>query len=239
MESARILIVDDDKETARLLGDLLKRHDYSLDLAYDVAAARQQLAEESYDLIVLDVRMPGEDGLDLCRETRARSSIPILMLTAMAQMTDRVVGLELGADDYVTKPFEGRELLARIRALLRRARGQGAMSRTSPRSSPLSFGAWRLDVAKTELRYDDRLLVPLTKVEFQILRAMAERPNVIMTRNWLGEAAQGSVPAAHSRNVDIAISRLRAKMAPYERGRPLIETVRSGGYVIRSTKPGA
>ena len=234
MEPPRVLIVDDDKEIARLLAELLERHDYRFDLAHDVAEARRRLAKQSYDLIVLDVMMPGENGLDLCRQIRARSSMPILMLTAMAQLTDRVVGLELGADDYITKPFEGRELLARIRALLRRANGQGAGAVPSQAASPLSFGAWRLDVAKAELRYNGRLLVPLTTAEFRILRALAERPNVIMSRDWLGEAAQGSVPNAQSRNVDVAISRLRAKMAPHEQGGPTIETVRSGGYVLRT-----
>jgi two-component system OmpR family response regulator len=233
MTSARILIVDDDREIARLLTELLERYDYRVEVAHDAAGARRALAAAPVDLLILDVKMPGETGIDLCRQVRATSRIPIIMLTAVSHLVDRVVSLEVGADDYVTKPFEGREIVARIRALLRRTGGNLPADAT-PQQRLIALRGWTLDLACSELRSDAGILVPLTLAEFDLLQALARRQDVVMSREWLMETTRGSVRPQQSRNVDVLINRLRSKMQLHEGGAPLIETVRQGGYLMRS-----
>jgi two-component system OmpR family response regulator len=228
----RILIVDDDREIARLLVELLERHDYEVEAASNAASARGLLRARSFDLVICDVRMPGESGTDLCRQIRNQSTVPIIMLTAVCELTDRVIGLELGADDYITKPFEGRELMARIRAVMRRA-GETA---TRPTRTPsiLTFGEWRLDLGKSELRRASGALVPLSNAEFNVLSALAQRPNVVMSREWLAEVALGAAHCPGSRNIDVVVSRLRTKVRAHDAGDEPIETVRTGGYALRA-----
>ena len=232
---SRILLIDDDRELAQLVSDLLAMNGFDVAVATDAQDAREKLSKSAYDLLISDVMMPGGSGLDFCRDVRSRSKVPIIMLTALSGLVDRVIGLELGADDYVTKPFESRELLARVRALLRRVdEGAGI---TQQRPSMLAFGEWRLDLAKGELRRSAGVLVPLTAVELRVVRAFAERPGVIMSRDWLSEVAETDAGVPRSRSIDVLVSRLRAKMSPHDQGRPAIETVRGGGYVLRVHAP--
>jgi two-component system OmpR family response regulator len=191
------------------------------------------LAATPFDLLILDVMMPGETGIDLCRKVRATSQIPIIMLTAVSHLVDRVVSLEVGADDYVTKPFEGREIVARIRALLRRS-GATLPKDAPPQQRVITFRGWTLDLMRSELRSDAGILVPLTLAEFDLLQALAQRQDVVMSREWLMETTRGSVRPQQSRNVDVLVNRLRGKMQPYQTGPSFIETVRQGGYIMRS-----
>ena len=220
----RVLVVDDDREIARLLCELLKVNGFECETASDAASGRRAVAEGRYDLIILDIMMPGESGLEVCRKLRFETSVPILMLTAVSDLIDRVIGLELGADDYMTKPFEGRELLARCRALLRRVepkKGIGVMR----------LGELSLDFSKQEVRDGRGRLIVLTMAEFHILRALAERPNVIMSRAWLDEAAGLASHSPRSRNLDVIVGRIRQKLE-HHGAVPLIETIRGGGYVL-------
>ncbi len=228
----RILLVDDDREIAMLVRDLLNENHFDIEVAHDATSARQKNLRRSYDLMIIDVMMPGGSGLDLCREIRVGSKTPIIMLTAMSSLVDRIIGLELGADDYITKPFEGRELLARVRALLRRS-ADAPIGKAS-RPSMLAFGEWRLDLVRGELRRTNGILVPLAAAELRVLQAFAERPDIIMSRDWLTEAADADPYSPKSRNIDVIVSRLRAKMQPHDPDGPAIETVRGGGYVLRT-----
>jgi two-component system OmpR family response regulator len=228
----QILVVDDDREIARLVTELLERYDYEVEVAHSAEAARRLLKAKPFDLVILDVLMPGETGTELCLQIRNHSAVPIIMLTAVSELTDRVVGLVVGADDYIAKPFEGRELLARIRALLRRFGHTPAAQGKSERL--IAFGEWRLDLSRRELRSAAGVLVPLSNAEFQVLRALAQRPNVVMSREWLAEDALGATHDPASRGIDVLICRLRSKMRPHEDATPLIETLRSGGYALRA-----
>jgi len=228
----RLLVVDDDREIGRLLVQLFERSEYEVDAVLSAEAAKDRMKIRAYDIVLMDVMMPGESGIALCRQIRAQSGVPIIMLTAVSELTDRVVGLELGADDYVTKPFEGRELLARVRAVLRRS-SEG--STEPPKRAPsLDFGIWRLDVRRRELRSAAGVMVPLSDAEFRVLRALAQRPNVVMSRDWLAEAAVGAAYAQDSRGIDVLVSRLRSKLHPHEGEQETIGTVRAGGYVLRA-----
>ena len=231
MGNARILLVDDDREIAELVHELLLTSDYDIDIVHSAAAARQKIKLMTYDLFIVDVMMPGGSGLDLCREVRANIPTPIILLTALSSLIDRVLGLELGADDYVTKPFEGRELLARVKALLRRTADVGLLANMRP--SVLSFGDWRLDRARGELRRVTGELVALSAAELNVLGALAERPNITMSRDWLMEVAYGDIFDSRRRNVDVLVSRLRSKMQPHDQTLILIETVRNNGYALR------
>jgi two-component system OmpR family response regulator len=229
-QAKKLLVVDDDREIGRLLVQLFERSEYAVDAVLSAEAAKERLKIRAYDLVLLDVMMPGESGISLCRQIRAQSGVPIIMVTAVAELTDRVVGLELGADDYITKPFEGRELLARVRAVLRRA-SDGSPAAAKGAAS-LAFGVWRLDVRRRELRSAEGVMVPLSNAEFRVLRALAQRPNVVMSRDWLAEAALGAAYAEESRGIDVLVSRLRSKLRPHEGERETIGTIRTGGYVL-------
>jgi two-component system OmpR family response regulator len=173
----------------------------------------------------------GEDGLTLCRRLRATSHVPIIMLTAMADHTDRVVGLEVGADDYLTKPFDQRELLARVKAVLRRTAGNGAAAPTETRPA-LCFANWRLDVTRRELRSEDNTLVVLSGGEFDLLLAFAEHSQRVLTRDRLLDLSRGASHAAYDRSIDVQVSRLRYKLEPDPKNPSLIRTVRNGGYLF-------
>ncbi|HET6521029.1 MAG TPA: response regulator [Geminicoccaceae bacterium] len=227
--SPHILIVDDDREIRDLLARFLGKHGYRVDVAADGRAMARALEAGRFDLIVLDLMLPGEDGLSLCRRLRATSSLPVIMLTAMGEETDRIVGLEMGADDYLPKPFNPRELLARIKAVLRRA---GTAGRADEVGRTLAFEGWRLDLARRELRAPDGVLVPLTGGEFDLLVAFAERPRRVLTRDQLLDLTRGRAAAPFERSIDVQLSRLRRKIEPDPRQPELIKTVRGGGYMF-------
>ncbi|HLY54663.1 MAG TPA: response regulator [Stellaceae bacterium] len=232
-----ILVVDDDREIRSLLSQFLTRHSFRVSSARDGAEMFRVLAAARVDLIVLDLMLPGEDGLALCRRLRNDSQVPVVMLTAMGEEIDRIVGLEMGADDYVAKPFNPRELLARMRAVLRRA-GQVQLApagQAKEGSRMLAFADWRLDVGRRELRRADGTLVVLSSGEYEMLLAFVERPQRVLTRDQLLDLARGRVAAPYDRSVDIQIMRLRRKIEDDPKSPVLIKTVRSGGYLFTPT----
>jgi two-component system OmpR family response regulator len=227
-----LLIVDDDEDILSLLTKFFRKHSYTVTLAADGAAMFAALEERSIDLVILDLMLQGEDGLSLCRRLRARSHVPIIMLTAMADHTDRVVGLELGADDYLTKPFDQRELLARVKAVLRRAAVSNGIARPADARPALCFGDWRLDVTRRELRSANNRLVVLSGGEFDLLLAFAEHAQRILTRDQLLDFSRGVSNASHDRGIDVQVSRLRYKLEDDPKNPALIRTVRNGGYIF-------
>ena len=226
-----VLIVDDDAEIRDLLARFLRRHDYRVETAVDGRAMMRLIETSRFDLVVLDLMLPGEDGLSLCRRLRARSRLPVIMLTALGEETDRIVGLEMGADDYLAKPFNPRELLARIRAVLRRA--GGADERTDAGAArALVFAGFRLDLAVRALTAPDGVFVPLTAGEFDLLAAFAERPRRVLDRDRLLDLTRGRAAVPFDRSIDVQLSRLRRKIEPDPKEPVLIKTVRGGGYVF-------
>ena len=226
--SAHILIVDDDREIRDLTGRYLRKHGFRVDSAADAKEMDRLLRDGRFDLIVLDLMLPGEDGLSICRRLRAATRIPIVMLTAVAEDTDRIIGLEIGADDYLTKPFNPRELLARIRAALRRAEG----SLPRPDGGTLVFAGWRLDPARRELRDPDGVLVELTAGGFDLLAAFVERPRRVLSRDQLLDLTKGRDAQPFDRSIDVQVSRLRRKIEADPKKPEVIKTVRSGGYIF-------
>jgi two-component system OmpR family response regulator len=222
-----ILIVDDDGETLSLLTDFLQRRGLRVSVAADGEAMRAAMRRTTVDLVVLDVMLPDADGFHLCRDLRAQSSVPIIMLTAVNETTDRVVGLEIGADDFVPKPFDPRELLARIRAVLRRHDPERARHQ-SPQS--YRFAGWTLDCARRRLLAPGDVRVELTSAEFNLLQAFVRSAQRVLTRDQLIELSGGETGYSYDRSVDILISRLRRKMEDDPRAPKMIRTVRGGGY---------
>ncbi len=228
-----ILIVDDDREIRSLVAQFLKKHGYRVTPAADGREMMHLMEKGRFDLIVLDLMLPGEDGLSLCRRVRAESSLPIIMLTAMGEEMDRIIGLEMGADDYLPKPFNPRELLARIKAVLRRAADRGATAASTDVAARV-FDGWRLDTVKRELRAPDGALVPLTAGEFELLSAMVERAGQVLSRDQLLDLTRGRDAAPFDRSVDVLISRLRRKIESDPKEPSIIKTVRGGGYILSS-----
>lgn len=229
--SVHILVVDDDREIRDLLGRFLGKHGYRVTTARDGREMRQALNDWRIDLIVLDLMLPGEDGLVLCRELRAKSGIPIIMLTAMGEETDRIVGLEMGADDYVSKPFNARELLARVKAVLRRVRCAPAPTR-APGGAVLGFAEWKLDLDRRRLEAPDGVVVDLSAGEFDLLVAFAEHPQRVLSRDQLLDMARGREAVPFDRSIDVQVSRLRHKIERNPKEPELIKTVRGGGYLF-------
>jgi two-component system OmpR family response regulator len=219
--SIRALIVDDDVPIRELMIDYLARFNIHASGVSDGAAMRQALQAEHFDVVVLDLMLPGEDGLSLCRWLRAESDIPILMLTARCEPTDRIIGLELGADDYMAKPFEPRELVARIQTILRRVRDD----RTEQRAN-IRFDNWRLNSVLRQLIAADGLVVPLSNAEFRLLWVFIERPRRVL------DAARGRSIEAFDRSIDLLVSRLRQKLGDDPKAPQLIKTVRGEGYLF-------
>jgi two-component system, OmpR family, response regulator len=228
VDAAKVLIVDDDREIRDLLARFLRKHGLRVETVADGRVMARALESGRFDLVVLDLMLPGEDGLSLCRHLRATSSLPVIMLTAVAEDTDRIIGLEIGADDYVTKPFNPRELLARIKAVLRRTAGDGR--ETS--EGTLTFAGWRLAAAQRELRDPDGVLVPLTSGEFDLLLAFVERPERVLSRDQLLDLTKGRDALPFDRSVDVQLSRLRRKIETDPQNPKLIKTVRGGGYML-------
>jgi two-component system OmpR family response regulator len=229
--SRHILVVDDDKELRALLSTFLGRSGYRVSVAQNGAMMMQTLAAARVDLVILDVMMPGDDGLSLCRRLRVAGAMPIIMLTAMGTETDRVVGLEMGADDYLPKPFSTRELLARVRAVLRRS-AMPAPGSAAGTGRVFEFAGWRLDVTRRQLHSPAKALVDLRAAEFDLLLALVERPNHVLTRDQLLDLARGRAANAFDRSIDVHISRLRHRIETDPKEPELIKTVRTGGYVF-------
>ncbi|MBL29139.1 MAG: DNA-binding response regulator [Rhodospirillaceae bacterium] len=230
-ESHHVLIVDDDGETRELLARYLGRNGYTVSVAGDGDEMEARLAQDPpVDLIVLDLMLPGRDGLDLTRAIRVRSSVPIVMLTARGDDTDRIVGLEIGADDYLPKPFNPRELLARIRTVLRRA-GRSPDSLPVQRNR-LRFAGWEIDLAARDLVSPAGVNVPLSAGEFDLLAALVEHPRQVLSRDELLDLTRGRVAAPFDRSVDVQIGRLRRRLEDDPRDPRLIKTVRGGGYML-------
>jgi len=232
-EQPHILVVDDDREIRDLVTRYLSRHGLRARAVADGREMRQALKDWSFDLIVLDLMLPGEDGLSLCRKLRADSQIPVIMLTAMGEETDRIVGLEMGADDYVAKPFNPRELLARIKAVLRRADG-GHTGRQEDGEQPGNcvFAGWRLDLDRRELVSPQDVLVPLSGGEYELLAAFVTRPQRVLSRDQLLDLARGREAQPFDRAIDVQVSRLRRKIEADPANPVFIKTVRGGGYMF-------
>ena len=231
-EAAKILVVDDDPEIRDLTAAYLSQHGLAASGAADGDEMWQALEADSYDLIVLDLMLPGDDGLTLCRKLRERMTIPVVMLTALGEEADRIVGLEMGADDYLPKPFNPRELLARIRAVLRRGQFAKADGKHRAAVRKLRFAGWEIDLAKRELTNPEGLLVTLTAGEYDMLLALAERPNRVLNRDQLMDITRGRVASAFDRSIDVQLSRLRRKIEADPKNPEIIKTVRTGGYIF-------
>lgn len=232
MESSpHLLIVDDDREIRDLLSRFLTKHGYRVTTAKEGREARRIFGDARIDLVILDLMMPGEDGMTVCREIRAKSSVPIIMLTAMGEETDRIVGLEMGADDYLPKPFNPRELLARVKAVLRRT-GRAPEADSGERGTVLRFAGWTLHLAQRRLESPAGAPVELSTGEFELLRAFAEHPQRVLNRDQLLDLARGRSAIPFDRSVDVQVSRLRRKIEADPTAPQLITTVRGGGYLF-------
>jgi two-component system OmpR family response regulator len=230
-----ILIVDDDRQIRTMLARFLADHAMRVMQAGDGEEMFQALEAGRFDVIVLDVMMPGDDGFTLCRKLRSTNAIPLILLTARNSETDRIVGLELGADDYVTKPFNPRELLARIRAILRRAGTQAPASAQRLASAIYQFAGWTLDTSRRSLVSPQGALTDLTTGEFDLLVAFVEHPQRVLNRDQLLDLARGRVSLAFDRSIDVQVSRLRRKIESDPDAPALIKTVRNGGYFFTAT----
>ena len=226
-----ILVVDDHREIRELVERFLGDHGYRVTTAHDGSAMQRELRDSAIDLVILDLMLPGEDGLTLCRNLRAKSDIPVIMLTAMGEETDRIIGLEMGADDYLPKPFNPRELLARIKAVLRRA-GSARERASQETSECLRFRGWRLLPAARELINPEQILVPLSSAEFDLLMAFVSRPGRVLSRDRLLDLARGRESRAFDRAIDTLVSRLRRKLGDDPRHPEMIKTVRGDGYLF-------
>jgi two-component system OmpR family response regulator len=227
--SPHILVVEDDVEISRLVTRYLRANDCRVSASGDARDVDRQLEDGRIDLIVLDLMLPGEDGLSLCRRLRTRSQVPVIMLTAKGEDVDRIVGLEMGADDYVVKPFNPRELLARIRAVLRRA---AAALPAERRVRALTFFGWRIDCVLREMTDPHGTRIMLTGAEFDLLLVLCERAGRVLSRDQLLDLTQGRSAGSLGRSIDVLISRLRRKIERDPHDPELIKTVRSGGYLF-------
>ena len=226
-----LLIVDDDREIRSLLAQYLEKHDFRTTAVPDGKEMRRVLERSHIDLLVLDLMLPGEDGLSLCRELRSRSQLPIIMLTARGEDVDRIIGLELGADDYVAKPFNPRELLGRIRAILRRS--AHAPRDPSPESvRGFSFGDWRLDTVSRTLTDSAGKEVSLSGAEYRLLAVLLGSANRVLSRAQLTELLRGRDADPFDRSIDVRVSRLRQILGDDARAPQIIKTVYGEGYVI-------
>ena len=229
-----LLIVDDDADIRTLLAEQLGKAGFTVSTAANGAEMRQALERERIDLVVLDLNLPREDGLTLCRDLRARSGLPVIMLTARGGPIDRIVGLEMGADDYVPKPFEPRELVARIRNVLRRT-SASPLPLESTSSGRAEFGGWTFDLEKRHVVDGAGRVVSLSGAEYRLLRAFVAEPNRVLSREYLVARSSGRPYASQQRAIDLQISRLRHKLGDDQAESQLIKTVRNEGYVLAAT----
>lgn len=241
-----ILIVDDHENIRDPLSTFMRRFDFEVQAVADGVAMRQRLKERSFDLIILDVMLPGENGLSLCSYVAGHVGIPVILLTAMADQADRVAGLEIGADDYVLKPFDPRELVARVRSVLRRGPRQPAEGQPQgaaparPEDLRIRFEGWSLDLRRRELQDPGQRPVPLTTAEFHLLRALVENANRVLSRSQLLNLTQREDASVFDRSIDTQISRLRKKLESDPRHPSMLKTVRGDGYLLTArTEAGA
>ena len=227
----KILIVDDDREIRSLLAEYLDQNGYTAIMAGDGNAMWAALLEHEITLIVLDLNLPGDDGLTLCRNLRGKSNTPVIMLTARGEPLDRIIGLEMGADDYLAKPFEPRELLARIRSVLRRTHSS-ASAPGHETLQKIKFAGWILDMTARHLLSPEGMIVSLSGAEYRMLNIFLEHPNRILNRDQLLNMTHGRDADPFDRSIDIQISRLRQKLREDARSPQIIKTVRNGGYVL-------
>jgi two-component system OmpR family response regulator len=227
-DGARILVVDDDAEILALVAKFLRSNGFEVGTARSGAEMQAQLLSAPADLVVLDVMLPGTNGLDLCRGLRAESAVPVIMLTAKGDEIDRIVGLEVGADDYLPKPFNPRELVARIKAVLRRSASGGKPAGRSGHQG-FSFDGWMLDTLKRELVDPDGVVVDLSSGEYDLLLTFLEAPNRVLSREYLLDATRNRSVEVFDRSIDVQVSRLRRKI---EARGELIKTVRGAGYIF-------
>jgi DNA-binding response OmpR family regulator len=231
-QAPRILLVDDEHSVQKLLASVLRKDGYEVVCAPDGRAALDSVADETFDLLVLDLMLPKVDGFEVCRQVRATSSVPIIMLTARVEEIDKVLGLELGADDYITKPFSMREFRSRVKAVLRRSQLARA---EEPAEEELEDGELRIDFAKRRVTVNDEP-VPLTYVEFEILAALARHPGRVYSRSTLLERVWGDSAYRDPRTVDVHIRHLREKLERDPKEPELVQTVRGVGYRFRDRR---
>ncbi len=225
-----VLVVDDDREIRDLLSRFLAKHGMRVTAARDGVEMMKAIGERGIDIVVLDLMLPGEDGLALCRRLRNQSQLPVIMLTAMGEETDRIIGLEMGADDYLAKPFNPRELLARIKAVLRRAQSLPAPAPAS--GEVLRFSGWTLELATRRLLDTEGREIPLSTGEYDLLYAFATHPRRVLSRDQLLDLARGRSAVPFDRSIDIQVMRLRRKIEADPKEPRLIKTVRGGGYMF-------
>ena len=226
-----ILIVEDDRPTRELISRYLTEHAFAVDAVTNGREMDRYLAQNRVDLIVLDLMLPGEDGLSLCRRLRIESTTPVIILTAKGEDVDRILGLEMGADDYLAKPFNPRELLARINAVLRRQALAYTASATEG-ATALVFAGWRIDLRLRELRNPEGAHVAMTSAEFDLLRTFCERPGRVLSRESLLDLTQGRNSGSFERSIDVLVSRIRRKIETDPQDATMIKTVHSGGYMF-------
>jgi two-component system OmpR family response regulator len=230
VSSANILLVEDDAEISRILVDLLDTNGFKTSAVASAGEMDAWLNGGDIDLVILDILLPDEDGLSVCKRLRSVSGIPIIMLTALKEDVDRILGLEIGADDYVTKPFNPRELIARVRALLRRA--QSDLPDSTGETEAYKFAGWRIDCTERQLYDPDGARVSLTTAEFDILAAFCRHSRRVLSREQLLELSHGGLAGPIERTVDVHIFRIRQKIEADPAQPQLIKTVRLGGYVF-------
>jgi len=224
-----ILVVDDDAEIRKLVAEYLTLHGYRVSVARDGTQMRSALETDHPDLVVLDLMLPGEDGLSLCRDLRARSNLPVIMLTARREEIDRIIGIEMGADDYLGKPFNPRELLARIKSVLRRAR---ALPVSKGAAKRLRFADWTLDCTARHLIDAEGVIVPLSGAQYRLLTAFLNHPDHVLDRDQLVDLTLGREATPYDRSIDVQVSRLRQLLRDNGREPRIVKTVRNGGYVL-------
>ncbi|MEP2988755.1 MAG: response regulator [Parasphingorhabdus sp.] len=228
----KILLVDDEDSLREPLAEYLVKQSFSVDQASDASKARAQLKTAVYDIILLDIMMPGEDGLSFCRFVREHTEIPVIFISAKTEETERIIGLELGADDYVTKPFSPRELVARIKVILRRAGGTSHSRLNNKSGKTFEFSGWALRTDQRNLRDGDDVNVALSSGEYELLLALLERAGQVLNRDQLLDITQGREAGVFDRSVDNQVSRLRRKIEADPKNPKIIKTVWGGGYVL-------
>nr|WP_250811035.1 response regulator [Neorhizobium tomejilense] len=228
---AHVVVVDDHSDIRDLVRQYLEQQGYKVSVAESGSVLRRVLEHHAVDLIILDIMMPGEDGLSVCRQVRATLDIPIIFLTAMAEDTDRILGLELGADDYLVKPFNFRELLARVRAVLRRA-ANPATPAAARQSKKLRIAGWRVDMGRQEISGENGVGIPLSTAEFRLLKVFIERPGMILSREQLLDLTTGRTADIFDRSIDNQVSRLRKKIEENPKNPSIIKTHWGGGYSL-------
>lgn len=230
--SKQLLIVDDDQEIRELLNEYLTRAGFEVLTAAEGNEMHRLLTQHSPDLIILDIMMPGDDGFTLCQQIRRDSQVPIIMLTAASDETDRVIGLELGADDYIAKPFSPRELQARIKALLRRAEFRQPETKEKELPRRLRFAEWVLDTLSHQLTHDNGSRLDLSGSDFMLLSMFLQQPGAVLDRDTISDATRGRESLPMERGIDVQISRLRQKLGDNGKSPRIIKTIRGSGYML-------